>query len=657
MSESNPIKITPPTPAIPKQDSSSVDSSKNEETKPISIQPPKKTPDLAKVSQPIRIPSLFTSDQETAKPNSIGKAELQKDSTQRMGSWFQPKKKQAESDLSKSPPKSGPIQIPAPSPLPVVPELEPSRQVSSNQGAAKEEKKGEESAFPWVARDRSDEKPEILLPPIETAPIPIAKKGGAATPLPSPIKVKFPISEEPTQEKPKETETPKETVLPPVKGVPPFIQSTAPSPLTKPMESIPLEKEEGGKKEIEEVKSSDSPSVPQDQNPGLLSRKRYEEKGVKTEVPSKEPALKKAFPLWLRIILWILIPLAIAGIGYTYYLHYRETKLVGKLSISNLRLDRKIYIVNNFSADVHVLAGEYKERLQPVRDQIKDREVVVRRAKGDVSSIEERIKIVNQELGTIQKEIDLQMESGKSFQKRIWETEGMIVEKEYERQLDLFKSGVQERVKGLQIKWEPGDLRSPEVWANAFRLGLYDAPKGVKNSVEREWIEKELQKWREFETKWETGKENIRDRIDQYQAKINDKVVTLKERAQVLETKTIEANQELAPLREELASAEGDLKESQAEESNFLDYYYKQILELPEKNVRAMIDLRADNTFYWGKIHENKAFPAGNYLLFVRGKKGDEDYWTMIEFPLIEFHKTDIEITQSAFISIADYLK
>ena len=134
-------------------------------------------------------------------------------------------------------------------------------------------------------------------------------------------------------------------------------------------------------------------------------------------------------------------------------------------------------------------------------------------------------------------------------------------------------------------------------------------------------------------------------------------MLSLKEKAQVLETKSLEASQELAPLKEELAHAESDLKESQNEEKSYLEYYYKQILELPEKNIRMTIDLRADNSFYWGKIHENRAFPAGSYLLFAKGKKGDEDYWTLLEVPLVDFHKTDLEITQSAFIPLINYLK
>ncbi len=662
MSESNPIKIPPPVPATPKQEVSSVAPKVSEGTAPISIQFPKKSGEVAKITQAIQIPAASSpakaapSPKAPAKPISIPKAELKSDSTQRLGGWFKPKKKEGESSEKSLP---IPISIASPTKAPVKEAVAPIP-AAPKPILSEEKPKVEENAFPWVARDRSDEKPEVLLPAVETAAIPIVKKEGPpppsiSAPLSTPTVAAIKIAA-PSVEKPK----PKEST-PPIETLPPFIKSGAPSPLEKSPAPLSVEKkEEENKKKAEKPEPSAAPFPPKEaleQTPGLLSRKRYEEKGLKSEPASTAPNVKKPFPLWLRIILWILIPAAIAGAGYAYYLHYRETKLVGQFSLSSLRLDKKIYIVNNFSADVHVLAGEYKERLQPVRDQIKDREVVVRRAKGDVSSIESRLKLVDQERASVQKEIDLQMESGKSHQKRIWETEGAVIEKDYERQMELFHKSVQERVKVLQIKWEPGDLRSPEVWANAFRLGLYDTPKSVKSSVERTWIEQELVKWREFEKKSEIGKENIRDRIDQYQEKINEKVLSLKEKAQVLETKALEANQELAPLKEELAHAEIDLKESQNEEKSYLDYYYKQILELPEKNIRMTIDLRADNTFYWGKIHENRAFPAGSYLLFAKGKKGDEDYWTLLEVPLVDFHKTDLEITQSAFIPLINYLK
>lgn len=728
MSESNPIKIPPPVPVTTKPESSSPGASPNELTTPVQIQLPKQKQEAAKASQPIRIPvqapSAFPSksvdskkagsEETPLKPKPIAitipKAELSGEGSSRMGNWFKPKKTAGTPEIPAEPPVSAsaetvkiapiaPVSVSLPISTPPLESTPISTKVEKpkpeqikidlpKENSPVEKKEADPSEFPWVARDRSDEKPELLLPIFETTPIPIVKKeakespisipAAPSTPSPSPTAIKVTIpaalvasvmpatpetSSIPPIEKPKEPEVSSASSLPP------FIQSTSPSPLAKPIEPSSLEKKEKNIKSEKSDKLEKKDPVPEkvkegivppaEEAPaiGLLSRKRYEEKGLKSEVPLKEPKTKKSFPLWLRIIILIFAFAAIAGAGYAYYLHNRETKLVGKFSVSNLRLDKKIYIVNNFSADVRVLASEYKERLQPVRDQIKDREEVLRRARGDVASVEERIRIVDQERGTIQKEIDLQMESGKSFQKRIWDTEGATIEKEYDKQLDLFQKGVQERVKALQIKWEPGDLRSPEVWANAFRLGLYDAPKTVKNVAEREWIEKELQKWRDFEKKWEVGKENIRDRIDQNQEKINEKVISLKDRAQTLEIKIGEANQELSPLKTELVRAEGDLKESQDEEKSFLEYYYKQILELPEKNIRMTIDLRADNTFTWGRIHENKAFPAGNYLLYIKGKKGDEDYWTMVEFPLIDFHKTDIEVTQSAFVSLLEYLK
>ena len=729
MSESNPIKIPPPVPATPKPEPSSPGATPNEQTAPIHIQFPKQKPNDAKASQQIRIPAQTPSaipsksvDSKIAVPEvaplkpkpiaiTIPKAELRGEGTSRMGNWFKPKKTESTPEIPAGPavstsaetvkiaptasvPVSLPISIPPLDSTPVSskeekPKPEQIKIDLPKENFPAEKKQGDPSEFPWVARDRSDEKPELLLPVFETTPLPIVKKeakesrvaipAAPTTPSPSPAAIKVTIPTTPVTPAISVTpsilpiEKPKEPEIFTVGSLPPFIQSTSPSPLAKPMEpaspekkeknikqekSEKLEKTEQKKDSVpEKIKEGIVPPAVEAPATGLLSRKRYEEKGLKSEVPLKEPKTKKSFPLWLRIIILIFAFAAIAGAGYAYYLHNRETKLVGKFSVSNLRLDKKIYIVNNFSSDVRVLASEYKERLQPVRDQIKDREEVVRRARGDVTSIEERIRIVDQERGTIQKEIDLQMEAGKSFQKRIWDTEGVTIEKEYDKQLDLFQKGVQERVKGLQIKWEPGELRSPEVWANAFRLGLYDAPKAVKNVVEREWIEKELQKWRDFEKKWEVGKENIRDRIDQNQEKINEKVISLKDRAQILEIKIGEANQELSPLKTELVRAEGELKESQDEEKSFLDYYYKQILELPEKNIRMTIDLRADNTFTWGRIHENKAFPAGNYLLYIKGKKGDEDCWTMIEFPLIDFHKTEIEVTQSAFVSLLDYLK
>ncbi len=661
MSESNPIKIPPPVPATSKQEGSPVAPKVSEGTAPISIQFPKKVGEVTKITQAIQIPTVPSpakaAPKPPSKPISIPKAELKSDSIQRLGGWFKPKTKSGESSEKSLP---IPISVASPTKAPVKEEVTPTPAppkpiLSEEKPKAEEKPKVEESAFPWVARDRSDEKPEILLPLVETSAIPIVKKEvspppSISAPLSTPTVATIKIS-------PELIEKPKESTPPPSEPLPPFIKSGAPSPLVKSNQLPSVEKKEEEKKKPEPSAASLPSKESLEQPPGLLSRKRYEEKGVKAESVTSEPKAKKPFPLWLRIILWILIPSAIAGAGYAYYLHYRETKLVGQFSLSSLRLDKKIYIVNNFSADVHVLAGEYKERLQPVRDQIKDREVVVRRVKGDLSSIESRVKLVDQERASVQKEIDLQMESGKSYQKRIWETEGLVIEKEYDRQLELFHKSVQERVKVLQIKWEPGDLRSPEVWANAFRLGLYDTPKSVKSSVERTWIEKELQKWRELEKQSENGKEGIRDRIDQYQEKINEKVLSFKEKAQVLEMKALEAGQELAPLKEELAHAERDLKESQNEEKSYLDYYYKQILELPEKNIRMAIDLRADNTFYWGKIHENRAFPAGSYLLFAKGKKGEEDYWTLLEIPLVDFHKTDLEITQSAFMPLIDYLK
>jgi hypothetical protein len=678
MSESNPHK---PTPLETSSEGAKPSDVKLPPPIPVTLSP--KGSDSPKVSQPIKLPTLSPLPEIPAKeaPKMVvkphasetelpkitipaPKVELNPESKSRLGNWFKPKSTEPTAAVPPVVPPVIPPLVPnSPStpsvekPTPVTPPSSPIVQKEVKKG----EKKEEEHAFPWVARDRSDEKPEIPplihpenLPKAEVVvppPIPVVE-----TPKP----IEKPIEKPAEKEAPTVTEPPKVPVVeistpPPVPtkkketDLPPFLKTTAPSP----MAAEPPFKKKTDNPPPEKVE----PKSTEEKKPDLLSRKRYEEKGVSSDLPPSAPREKKPFPLWLRIIVHLLLYCAIGGAGYASYLHFRETRVEGKLTISNLRLDKKVLIVSDFSADVHVLASEYKERLQPVRDQIKDREDVARRARGDVSSIEERIRIVEQERGTVQKEVDLQIESGKQFQKKIWETEGAMIEKDYDRGLDLFEKSVQERVTGLQLKWEPGDIRSPEVWANAFRLSLYDAPKTVKNAVEREWIEKELQKWREFEKASEAKKEAIRERIDENQTKVNEKVIALKDRAQLLEIKVGEAQQELAPLKTELSRAESDLKESQDEEKGFLESYYKQIMELPDKNIRMTVDLRADQTFSWRAIHLNKAFPPGKYLMFIKAKKGDEDYWTLVQFPIIDFTKTEIEITQSAFVPVESYLK
>ncbi len=568
-----------------------------------------------------------------------------RDPTKRLGSWFQPKKKDGETP---------PAAIPTKPEVPVTKGPDPILRVAPPQA-----------------------KPVPATPP--PAPAPTAAPAEVAKKPPSfPVPATPPPTAKPPEVSP---ETPRGSQIPPFlqpkpratpQEVAPKIEKAPEKPVDKPAEK-PIEKptikvvEKPVEKPVEakpepKLKPAVLPTNPlpkkEDDKKAqpLLSRQKYETEEAPLEAPVVPP-VKGPRPLWLRIVFFIMTLVSVAGLGYCSYLLLRETRLEGKVSVRTHRLPRQISIVRDFSADIRTLREEYVMARTPIVDRIREKEQIVKRSKSDVQTVEDRLKLLEQEYASVQQETDKTIEDGKLYQQKVWEKEGALLDREFEAKLTEFEKAIRDRAQPLGLKYEPGEIRSPEVWVNAFRLSLYDVPKKMKTGPEREWAEKQLMLWRDFEKGWEDRKLKIKDQIDDFQVKTNEKVNMLRDRTLLLEEKINEAKGELQPLKVEFASAETAWNEVRASEVRLRENYYKQILETPSKNVLYEINLHPSGTFSWRYIHQNKAFPQGRYLLWLQTEKGEDVYWTAVTIELIDFHKSEIEISESAFVPINDYLK
>ena len=82
----------------------------------------------------------------------------------------------------------------------------------------------------------------------------------------------------------------------------------------------------------------------------------------------------------------------------------------------------------------------------------------------------------------------------------LYDGEGKAIEDEYNQKLATLKQAIADRAASLKLQYAPDpNFPSPEVWANAYRLGLYEVPPGVDTVKEHKWLADQMKQWRDFE--------------------------------------------------------------------------------------------------------------------------------------------------------------
>ena len=364
------------------------------------------------------------------------------------------------------------------------------------------------------------------------------------------------------------------------------------------------------------------------------------------------------------LIFWcVLIPFT-GGVLYVGSLYIgRETRIEGQvIPPAGLTLSNEVLLVSGrelWSESAGIADDLAKERT-PLLEEIQERQDHVQRAQADVASREERIRQLQQQIQAAKDEIDNTVKQARDATQQVWDVDGAQIDNEYTSRLNELQKTFSDRAKSLNLKYEPDPtFQSPEVWANAYRLALYQVPAGVDSVKEHQWLADQMKQWRDFEKSLDDRKEQLRDKAAQIKLGPAPKIADLNTKIAELQQRSDSTAAEEAPLKEELQQAQAAVASDQTLEAGLDDKYYKELDPLPAAAAAKHIPLATNGRFSWV---DDDPFAEGeterNYWIFARATRSDgRQYWMLIPFSIEKYHKICFLIDPDSFISTKAILR
>ena len=346
-------------------------------------------------------------------------------------------------------------------------------------------------------------------------------------------------------------------------------------------------------------------------------------------------------------------------------LHFSiETRVEGQIiPPSGMLLSNEVWIVGDFRE----LAGGITEDLAaergPKLQEIQEHEDHVQRAKADVAAREERIRLLQEQIQAAKDDIASVVKQARDAAQQVWDGPGAELETEYNTRLDQLQKTIADRAKALKLKYQPDDsYRSPEVWANAYRLALYDVSTGVDSAKEHQWLEDQIKQWRDFTKSLDTRQQQLREQAAQIKLSPTPKVTELNTKIEELQQRIEGTQAEEEPIKTELQQAQADLTQVQSIETGLDDKYYKQLYALPEGSITDRLPLAPNGRFNWSHVEKNKPFAEGekfhHYFLFTRAARSDgRQYWALLYLTVAKDDTLRVEVEPTDFISTKAILR
>jgi hypothetical protein len=531
------------------------------------------------------------------------------------------------------------------------------------------------------------------LPPVHHAPAMIGSDAAPAKALPQPVskpakqpanwakKQSTPIVVSSTSPKapvpvPKIAET-KPALKPPTLPKRSFLSPTAPPDEDSSLPITPLTVSEAAKLEAKPDESAIAnplPAVvapaPEVASPSLEKKEQVSRPAVSIPIapvtplqPTTRAARAKKRRLWDTVAFYVFFAVAMVVLYFGALHVLQETSVEGQvIPPPATTLNNEVWIVSG--ADVwsqaQGIADDLAKERAPLMQEIQERQDHVQRVQADIAAREERIRIINQEMQAAKADITATVKQSRDATQQIWDTEGAAIDDEYQSHLNQLRKAIADRAKSLNLKYQPDDTyQSPEVWANAYRLALYDVPASVDSVKEHAWLGDQMKQWRDLLKSLDDRKEQLREKAAQLKLAPAPKITDLNSKIDDLQQRSDSTAAEEVPLKAELLQAQADLTAAQAAEVGLDDKYYKELNSLPQASITTRIPLATDGRFTW---IENDPFVEGErehrYWIFSRATRTDgRQYWALGHFAVEKDHKICLLMEPESFISTKAILR
>ncbi len=391
--------------------------------------------------------------------------------------------------------------------------------------------------------------------------------------------------------------------------------------------------------------------------------------GTGTPTPEKTPATRSARTKKRRLIGAILFYLFFLGgvlpALYLLGIHFgSETRVEGQvIPPSGTTVNDEIWIVTDFRPLALSVADDLANDRTPKLQEIQERQDHVQRAQADIAAREERIRLLQEQIQATKDSIASVVQQARDAAQKMWDGPGAQLGAEYNARLTQLQEAIAARAKSLNLKYAPDDsYRSPDVWANAYRLALYQTPPGVDGVKEHLWIEDQLKQWRDYTKTVDARQAQIRQQAAQIQLSPTAQVTTLNGQIDDLQHRVDSTLSEEEPIKIELQQAQADLVEAQTAEAGLDPKYYLQLHSIPESSIITRLPVSAHGRFSWPHMEHDNVFAEGekshSYWLFSCAVRPDgRRYWSLTHFSIEENTIVPILIPPESFVSTKAILR
>ncbi len=379
-----------------------------------------------------------------------------------------------------------------------------------------------------------------------------------------------------------------------------------------------------------------------------------------TSTPAAKP--KRRLPRGLvRFLGWSVAILFLSGLGYGAVYYLRQTQVQGLILAPDAVLPEKVAVVRDFSGDIATLRNEFRSARAPFEKDLTDKEANLTRIQSDLAVVEQRKKLFQQNADDANAEIASLLSKARQEADSLWENEGGALEAEYGTRTSDFLQALVARAASLKLTFHPegvdNPLRSPDVWANAFRLALYNPPPSVKATTELQCLEKQLADWHAFEKTYNDRRTALKAQADQIRKAVSPKLDEIHARVDKATADVAAAETDAAPLRDELATSKVEAEAARTRLSEQRTSYTAQLRDIPKRNFLQSLPVDSRGRFRWQHLENNTQFPPGDYLLWVEIEKENQPYWALVPFTIKEYHRLNLVLKPGAFLPALDMIK
>jgi hypothetical protein len=359
---------------------------------------------------------------------------------------------------------------------------------------------------------------------------------------------------------------------------------------------------------------------------------------------------------------YILLVALVPCLYYASLYFSQETRVEGQvIPPAGMVLDKEAWIVTDFRDLATGIASDLAGDRAMVMQEMQEKLAHVQRAQADVAAREARIRLLKDQIQAANDEQMALVKQAREASQEVWDGPGAQLEQAYKDKLAALAQSIGNRAKSLGIVYAPDpNFYSPEVWANAFRLGLYEAPKNVDPVKERLWLEAQMKDWRDF-TKATDDKQNaLREQATQLKMAPASKIADLKTQIDDLQQRIDGTISEEEPLKAELEQAQTDLAVVQAKDAGLDAKPMEKLVALPVPNKR--LPLQPNGRFSWREVDKDVKYSEDEkvhvFWLFVRAYRPDgRQYWALHRISVAQNSTVLIYIEPESFISTKAILR